>query len=229
MALFGVIGLGQLGSAVATSLAKHGGEVIAIDSDAARVEAIKDDVTRALCMDATEEKTLRAAGVADCDTVVLALGEHQLEEAVLAVMILRDLGVGRIISRAGSDVRAKVLEKVGVSRVVFPERQIGMAIARQILTPALHEMVPISAGHSLVEIDVSADMQGRTLAQLHLRRAHGLNVVAIRRRREVARDDGSVEVREELDSAPGPESKLTSGDILVVVGADERIRAFGER
>ncbi|MEK7703728.1 MAG: TrkA family potassium uptake protein, partial [Myxococcota bacterium] len=125
MTTFAVIGLGQLGASVATQLAERGAEVIAIDSDPMRVEQIKDQVARAMSLDATDEKALRAAGVADCDTVILALGEAQLEEAVLITMALRELGVGRIVSRASSDIQARLLLRLGVTRVVFPERQIG--------------------------------------------------------------------------------------------------------
>ncbi len=226
MSTYAVIGLGRLGAAVATYLAEQGAEVIAIDSDPVRVDALKEDVTRAMCLDATDERSLRAAGVAECAVVVLALGENQLEQAVLATMLLRELGVGRIIARVATDVQAKVLDRLGVSRVVYPERQIGIQVARQILSPSVHEMIPISEGTSLAEVDVPARFAGKTLVDLQLRREWGLNAVAIRRRREEVQDDGGVRVVEELDNLPGPETTLGAGDVLLVVGPDERIRRF---
>src|SRR5687767_12759035 len=107
MSTYAVIGLGRLGAAIATYLAENGAEVIAVDQEPARVDAIKDQVTRAICFDATDERALRASGVQDCAVVVLALGEDQLEQSVLTTMLLRDLGVGRIIARAATDVQAK--------------------------------------------------------------------------------------------------------------------------
>jgi trk system potassium uptake protein TrkA len=158
--------------------------------------------------------------------VVLALGEERLEQAVLATMLLRDLGVGRIIARAATDVQAKVLDRLGVSRVIFPERQIGVQVARQILSPSVREMMPIAAGTSLAEVGVPVAFVGKTLGALQLRRDFRLNAVAVRRRREVVQDDGHVEAVEEVDNLPGPDTKLLAGDVLLVVGADESIRAF---
>ncbi len=229
MATHAVIGLGQLGSAVATYLAEQGEEVIAVDTNEARVEALKDRVARALCMDATDAKALRAAGFADCATVMVALGEDQLGQMVLTIMELRDLGVGRIICRAAGDVQARVLERLGVSRVVFPERQMGIQIARQILAPSVHDLVPISGQACMAEVEVPPAMANKTLGDLALRRAHGLNVVALRRRKQTIRDDGTTSVNELVESVIGPETKVNAGDVLVVVGSDESVRSFSER
>ncbi|MBI5510747.1 MAG: TrkA family potassium uptake protein [Deltaproteobacteria bacterium] len=225
MALYAVIGLGQLGAAVATNLA-NGGEVIAIDTNAARVDAVKDHVARALCLDATDERALRASGISDASTVVLALGENQLEEAVLATMLLRDLGVGRIIARAGTDVQAKVLERLGVSKVIFPERQIGTQIARQILMPSVREIVPLADDASLAEVEAPEGFIGRSLAELKLRTEFGVNAVAVRRQVEAVQDDGTVKQADRVVSNVGPETILEKGDVLVVVGSDDAVRAL---
>lgn len=228
MALYAVIGLGRLGAAIATHLWEQGAEVIGVDVLPARVDALKDQLSKAVCIDATDERALRAVGLAECSVVVLALGEDQLEQAVLATMLLRELGVGRIIARAATDVQAKVLDRLGVSRVIFPERQFGLQVARQILTPTVQEMIPLAKGTSLAEVEVPARHVGKTLEDLRLRRDFGLNAVALRRRREIIHDDGTVRQEEEVDSLPGPETRLGSGDVLLVVGADERIRGFAD-
>ena len=226
MALYAVIGLGQLGAAVATQLNEGGGEVIAIDRDGARVDAIKDKVARAVSLDATDERALRASGITDAVTVVLALGENQLEEAVLATMLLRDLGVGRIIARAGTDVQAKVLQRIGVSKVIFPERQIGHQLARQILMPSVREVVPLADGASLAEIEVPPSWVGKNLAELKLRAMYGVNAVALRRRREVVADDGTARDVDAVVSNVGPETVIEKGDVLVLVGTDEAVRTL---
>ena len=225
---YGVIGLGQLGAAVAAELAKKGADVIAIDSDPGRVEAIKDQVGHAIALDATEEKALIAAGVGDCETVVLALGEGQLEEAVLTTMALREIGVGRIISRASSPTQARALERLGVSKVIFPERSVGEQLARQILLPSLRDIVPLGPDQVVAEVDVPEPQLGRTLAEADLRRRWALNVIAIRRREAHVEDDGSVVYEDVVDAVPGPDTRLKAGDSLVVVGRDEAIRAFSE-
>jgi trk system potassium uptake protein len=226
MALYAVIGLGQLGAAVATQLTEGGGEVIAIDRDSARVDAIKDKVARALCLDATDERALRACGVANATTVVLALGENQLEDAVLATMLLRDLGVGRIIARAGTDVQSKVLLRIGVSKVIFPERQIGHQLARQILMPSVREVVPLAEDASLGEIEVPRSFVGKNLAELKLRAEYGVNAVAVRRKHEVVADDGTAQETETVISNVGPETVVEKGDVLVVVGTDQAVRGI---
>ncbi len=229
MQAYAVIGLGQLGAAVARYLAERGCDVIAIDRDMGRVEALKDCVARALCMDATNENALREAGVVECSAVVLALGEDQLEEAVLTTMLLRHLGVGHITSRAATDVQGMVLERLGVSRVVFPERNIGEQIARQIMSPGVQELLPLGEGAAVGEVAVSEAFWGRTLAELQLRREFGLNVVAIKRLVEGVSDSGELEERWEVDNGPGPDSRLGKGDLLVVVGPDDLIAKFAER
>ena len=228
MKTFAVIGLGQLGIAVAEYLSANGAEVIAIDRKMESVEAIKDVVARALCMDATSEKALREAGVVECQCVVLALGEGQLEEAVLTTMLLRQLGVGRIISRAATDVQGRVLETLGVSRVVFPERQIGVQIARRLLSPSVHELVPLTEGTSMAEVSIPDKLWGKSLAEIQLRREFGVNAVAIKTPVETAADDGAIELNWEIDSMPGPDSRLGKGDILVIVGPDDGIAQFME-
>ena len=228
MAITAVIGLGQLGEAVATYLSERGMEVIAIDTDLDRVEAIKNRVVRALCLDATNERALRAAGVAEADTVVLALGEKQLEQAVLATMLLRELGVGKIISRAATEVQAKVLERLGVTQVVFPERQVGRQIARQILSPNVRDIIPLSDGTSVAEVTVAANLAGTTIGQANIRSRFGLNVVAVRRPAERTSDDGTIETAWTTDNTPGPSTELRAGDVLVVVGSDDRIRQWAK-
>jgi trk system potassium uptake protein TrkA len=229
MPLCAVVGLGQLGSSVATTLAHARAEVIAIDRNLERVEAIQDRVARALCLDITSERAVRAAGVGEADAVVLALGEGQLEEAVLATMILRDLGVGEILSRAATDVQGRVLERVGVTRVLFPERQMGQQIARQILVPAVREMIPLSAGNAVAEVEIRALLAGQTIGDAGIRAAFGVNVVAVHHRHESARDDGTLTTAWDIESSPGPATKIHLGDVLVVVGADARISEFANR
>ncbi len=228
MQLVAVIGLGQFGTAIALHLAQHGAEVIAIDRQMEPVDAIKDQVARALCMDATEERALRAAGVGEASTVVLALGENELEQAVLTTMLVRDLGAGRIISRAASPVQGKVLERLGVSRVLFPEKQIGQQVARQILSPTVVDLVPLSPGTSVAEIKVPTVLVGRSIGEAGIRKTYGLNIVAIRHYQRRVKDDGATFDHWDVDNLPGPDTPMRAGDILVVVGADEKLAALAE-
>lgn len=228
MQLVAVIGLGQFGRAVAIHLADHGAEVIAIDRKMEAVDAIKDRVARALCIDATDERALRAAGVAEVATVVLALGENELEQAVLTTMLVRALGAGRIISRAASSVQGKALERLGVSKVIFPEKQIGQQVARQIISPSVIDLVPISEGTSVAEIKVPVALVGRSIGEAGIRRIFSVNVVAIRQLNKRARDDGGVVDEWHVNNLPGPDTLMAAGDILLVVGADDKLAAMAE-
>ena len=226
MVSYGVIGLGQLGHAVAVALAKRGAEVVAVDLDMERVEAIKERVTRALCLDATDDRALKASGMGEADTVILALGEEHLEQAVLTTMILREFGVGTIVSRAATTLQGKVLERVGVTEVVYPEREMGILLARKILNPSVRELVPLSKGTSLAEVAIRPEMVGISLAEANLRQEYGLNVVALRRPIDSVADDQTPARRWDVDSTPGPDTLMRSGDILVVVGTDDAIREW---
>jgi trk system potassium uptake protein TrkA len=222
MKQFAVIGLGTFGAHVARTLTERGAEVLAIDKDAARVEAIKDDVTQALCLDANNEEALSRSGVLDVDAVVVAMGEH-MESAILTTAILKRLGAGQIVARAASDLYAQILGDVGADRTVLIEEQMAEQVAKTLIAPNLLELITLTSGHSLVEMKPRRDMVGRKLGELDIRRKYRVNIIAVKKRVPVVNDDGETTYTERTNDVPGPDDRIEQDDVLVLVGLDEDI------
>ena len=227
MKQFAVIGLGTFGQRVARTLMQKGSEVVAVDKDAAKVEALKDDVTRAICLDATDEDTLAHSGVLDLDAVVVAMGEH-MEEAILITALLKRLGAGYIVARAASELYAQILRDVGADRTVLIEEQMADQVAKTMVAPDIIDQLQLSTGHSLVEMKPLRDMVGKKLGELDVRRKYQVNIIAIKKRIPVINEDGESTFDEKTNDVPGPDDRIEAGDVLVVVGANEELERFAE-
>ena len=227
MKQFAVIGLGTFGQRIARALMQKGSEVVAIDRDAAKVEAVKDDVTRAVCLDATNEEPLARSGVLDLDAVVVAMGEH-MEEAILTTALLRRLGAGYIVARAASALYAQILRDVGADRTVLIEEQMADQVAKTMVAPDVVDQLQLSSGHSLVEMKPLREMVGKKLGELDIRRSYQVNIIAIKKRVPVIDEDGESTFKETTNDVPGPDDRIEAGDILVVVGADEELERFAQ-
>lgn len=223
MKVFVVIGLGQFGKHVALSLQDGGGEVLAIDQDERRVESIKDDVHQAVCMNATDLEALRAVGAAKAQTAVVAVGENDLEAGVVACAALSDLGVAHIIVRAANELQARILERVGATEVVYPERQMGEHIARSILMSGVIEQVTLSTGQMVAQVRMRRDLVGRTLKDAQLRQRFSINVIGIQRKHQYVDDNGVNQWEETLDGNPNPDEVIQEDDVVIVVGSQAQI------
>lgn len=175
-----VLGLGRFGSSLAKKLCELGQEVLAIDSDAELVNAIAPHVTQAMQLDATDEALLSGLGVQNFDAAIVSIGQNT-RDSILVCVLLKEMGVPCLIAKANDDLHAKVLRKIGVDRVVFPERDMGARLARSILTPNVLELMDLSDDYQIVEIRVPQPWVGNTLLGVNVRRRYGLNVLAIHR------------------------------------------------
>jgi trk system potassium uptake protein TrkA len=213
MQTFAVIGLGRFGSRLAASLAASGNEVIAIDRDVSIVEEIRDKVTVAIALDATDEQALRGHGIDKVDAVIVGIGNN-FEATTLATVLLKQMGVKLVIARAASRVAGRVLSRVGADEVVNPEDESADRWAQRLLNPQFLNQIEFHEGHSIVEVHAPKVWVGQSLAELDLRNRHHLHVVALRRKPE----GGSGPERIELPSAQDP---LRASDVLVLMGKDE--------
>jgi trk system potassium uptake protein TrkA len=227
MKQFAVIGLGSFGQRVARTLMQKGSEVVAIDKDATKVEAVKDDVTRAICLDATDEETLAHSGVLDLDAVVVAMGEH-MEQAILTTALLKRLGAGYIVARAASELYGQILRDVGADRTVLIEEQMADQVAKTMVAPDIIDQLQLSTGHSLVEMKPLRDMLGRKLGELDVRRRYKVNIIAIKKRIPVINEEGESTFEERTNDVPGPDDRIEAGDVLVVVGANAELERFAQ-
>jgi trk system potassium uptake protein len=215
---FAVIGLGRFGSAMATTLAELGQDVIGVDGDAERVRQLADTVTQAVELDATDERALRSVGIQDVDVAVVSIGEN-IESSLLVVMQLHELGVKTIVAKAVTPLHGRILEKLGVSRVIFPEREMAVRIAHGLVMPNVIDYIELSRDFSIVEVPAPDVFVGRTLKQLELRPKYGLTLIAIKRR--PAR--GAAEV---TNVAPSAEETIRADDVLSLLGSNERLAAL---
>ncbi|RKY72532.1 MAG: TrkA family potassium uptake protein [Candidatus Latescibacterota bacterium] len=224
---FAVIGLGQFGFKVATTLAAKGAEVLAVDSNPDVIEQIKDQVTQAICLDSTDERALRSLGLQDMDAVVMAIGEG-IEASILTTALLKRLRVKRIIARATSQIHGLVLKEVGAEKVVYPEDQMGEQLAKSLLAPHVVEQITLQTGHSLAQIRPRKEFISKTIRELDFRARFGLNIIAIHKKIPIVTETGESSFKVQVNDLPTPEDRIEENDLLVVIGPDEKIQRLAE-
>ena len=222
MKQFAVIGLGKFGMKVALTLSEKGGQVLAVDEDIRKVEEAKDHVAQAVCLDSTDEDAMRAAGLEDVDAAIVGAGEN-LELSIIATAILKKLGVPNIVARAVSDLHAQILERVGATRVIMVEEQMGEQVARSIIAPEIHEQFALATGHSLAEVVPRAEFIGQTIGKINFRQQYGVNIIAIQKRIPIVTPEGKNSFQILINDLPKPSDVIEDNDVLVVVGSDENI------
>jgi trk system potassium uptake protein TrkA len=221
--LFVVIGLGQFGRHTATTLYAGGGDVIAIDADEARVELIKDEVGQAICANAADLDSLRTLGVDKADAAIIALGEDDLEASIVCCAALSDLGVGRIIVRSASELHGRILSRVGASRVIYPEKQMGEQLAKSLIATGLVDQVMLSTGQMVAHVRPRYDLVGKSLRESQLRERYKVAVIGIEKPKRTIDDRGDVQEHLVLIPVPELDSIISEDDILVIVGNESQI------
>lgn len=216
---YAVIGLGRFGSAVATTLAELGEEVIGIDSNEERVRALADVIAMAVQLEASDIKALREVGVQDVDTAVISIGEN-IEASLLVVMQVKELGVEKVIAKAVTPLHGRILQKLGVTRVIYPEREMAIRVAHSLVVPNVLDYIEVSKDFSIVEIAAPAQFVGHSLKELELRPRYGLTLIAIKRK-------GSGSMGEITIVAPTADERIEEGDLLSLLGATERLGQIG--
>ncbi|MDQ7786300.1 MAG: TrkA family potassium uptake protein [Thermodesulfovibrionales bacterium] len=219
---FAVIGLGRFGFNIAKTLAKNGAEVLAIDIDEDRVKKVSDFVSHAVQLNAIDDKALSDVGVQNVDTAIVSIGEN-IEASILVVMILKEMGIRSIIAKAVTSLHGKVLENLGVKRIIFPERDMAVRVAHSLTHPNVLEQLDLSDEYSIVEIPTPSYLIGKTLTESQLRSRYGVNLIAIKRK--VTTQKGIV--KELWNVNPLPTDVIKESDILVLVGLNEDIDKIG--
>ena len=222
---FGVIGLGTFGSNVAKELAAREFPVLAIDHKEEVVNRISSFVTQAIVADATDDIALKDAGIADCDTVIISMGED-VETSILATLIAKDLGVPNVIVKCTSMWHSKIAVKIGADKVIYPELEMAKKLAESMASPNILEQIEFSKDYNLVEIMAPESLWKKTIRESNIRNKFGVNIIAIKRNVPFINDDGQSDIKEETNIAPGPDDEIMENDILVVVGKDEQLKKF---
>lgn len=175
---YAVFGLGRYGRAVAKELVENGAEVLAVDIDENLVNDAIGEIPYCKCADITDEEVIRQLGIANVDVVIIAMATN-LEASVMATMLSKEAGVKTVIVKCSSEMNCKILSKVGADRVVFPESESGIRLAKNLLSNGFIDLVELSKDVSMVELDVRPEWEGKNLIELNLRRKYSINVVAV--------------------------------------------------
>ena len=200
-----VLGLGVFGSTVAKTLSDYNYEVIALDNDMKCVDRLADIVTQSAQCDITDIEQLRSAGVADCDVAIVGMGNH-LEETVLAIINLKELGVPYIIVKAKNKRYAQIFLTVGADKIVRPEKDMGVMVAKSLLNNNIIDMIDIDDEYSMVEVHAPHKWVGKSLIDLDARRKYGINVIGVRKQGEP-----------KLNISPEAEYIIEENDHLMVI------------
>ncbi len=211
---FGIIGLSSFGHYLALELAKAGHDVVVVDNDEEKVEAVKDYVAKAVIADASDRKTLQGLGLKRCDAVVVSLGTS-IAVSILVTLYLKEIGIKHIMVKAINPDQGKIVELIGANEVVYPERDMALRVANKLRFPNVIEQMTIGDRMQFVEIVVPDRFVGKTLKQLDLRKQYQVQVVLLR-----------AAGTEKTTLLPTGDRALQKGEILIILGETNAIERF---
>ncbi len=206
---FLILGLGSFGNSVAKTICDLGHEALAVDSDADKVERATEFVTQAVQANITDEATLKSMGIRNFDACVVAVGED-LKASILVCMMLKELEAKQIIAKANDNIHAKVLRQLGVDRVVFPERDTGIRVAKSMVSNNVLDLMELHDDFRIAEIHVPEEWCGKSIVEIDVRKKYKINVLAINRE-----DDFIV--------SPLPSTIFKKNDNILVLGKTDDV------
>ena len=200
---YAVFGLGRYGTAVAKELVKNGAEVLAVDIDEEKVNSVVGELPYCKCADVTDLDVLRQLGVANIDVVIIAMANN-LEASVMTTMLCKELGVKTVIAKCASEMNCRILSRVGADKVIFPENESGIRLAKNLLSDGFMDIIELSSDVSMVELDIRPEWVGKNLMELNLRKRYSINVVALIKDKKIS-------------TMIDPEKKLDQSMKLIVI------------
>lgn len=207
---FVIIGCGRFGTSVAKKLNELGCEVMAVDRSEETIQSIADEVTFAVQADATDENAIKALGIRNFDVAVVTIG-GDIQASIMVTLMVKELGIKHIVAKAQNEMHAKVLYRIGADRVVFPEREMGVRVAKNLVSNKILDYIELSPDYTIVEVRPLKGWIGKSLLELNIRAKFGINVIAIKN------SDGiNINVR--------PNETINPLDVLVVIGHNDDIK-----
>lgn len=221
MKQFVVIGLGSFGETIAKALYDLGCQVLAIDFNKERVQAVKDEVSQAVVMDVRDREAISSLPIQSSDLAVISLGD-EMEVSILVTLYLREMGLTNIMVKAVSEDHGKILKLIGASEIIFPEKQMALRLAERLAHPSVLDFITLAEGFSMAELLPLESFYGKNLIQLDIRRRYNLEIIAVKH--TVMEKDGSK--TEKIKSIPSADYVIERGDILLIIGEDTFIEKY---
>ena len=207
---FVAIGCGRFGSSVALKLMELGNEVMVVDKNEETIQNIADKVTYAVQADATDENTIKSLGIRNFDVAIISIGAD-IQSSILVTLMAKELGVKYVVAKAQNELHGKVLYKIGADRVVFPEREMGIRIAKNLVSDNILDYIELAPDYSIMEVVALPEWLGKSLKEINMRSTFGINVMAIKHGLDI-------------NIAVGPDDLIKEGDVLVVIGHNEDLK-----
>lgn len=205
-----VIGCGRFGASVAKTLCKLGYDVLAIDKDPEKIQEIAEFVTHAVQADAIDENALRAVGIRNFDVAVVTIGSD-VQASIMGTLLAKELGVKKVIAKAQNELHGKVLYKIGAHKVIFPERDMGIRVAHNLVSSNILDVIEFAPDYSIIEVIAQDDWTEKSLRELQLPNNYGVSVMAIK-------------TGEDLNISPYAEDIIKKGDTLIVIGDNASLK-----
>lgn len=215
MRQFVVIGCGRFGESVAKTLYKLGYDVLAVDKDINLIQDISEHVTHAIQADAEDENSLRALGIRNFDVAVITIGSN-IQASIMATLIVKELGVKKVIAKAQSEIHGKVLYKIGADKVVFPERDMGVRVAHNIISSNILDVIELMPDYSIIEVVALQEWENKALFELKLPNKMGVSVMAIKS-------------GDKINISPYADDIIKAGDVVVLLGHNDNLRKIEQK
>lgn len=209
-----VIGCGRFGQSVAIKLTELGCEVMVVDDNEDIIQNIASKVTYAVQADATDENAIKALGIRNFDVAIVTIGSN-IQSSILVTLLVKELGVKNIVAKAQNPSHAKVLYKIGANRVVFPEKEMGIKIAKNLVSGNILEFIDLAPDYSIMEIGMKSEWIGKNLIEIEMRKNYQISVIALKRGNEI-------------DINVGADKTLLKDDVLIVIGHNEDLKRASE-
>lgn len=212
---YAVFGLGSFGESVAVALQELGCEVVVVDNHMERIEDISPYVSYAVQADIEDPEVIRSLGTRNLDGVVVAVADD-MEASIMATLVSKEIGVPYVLAKAKNELHAKVLKKIGADSIIFPEKEIGQSVARNLVSGEFVDWISLSPDYSITEIQVPEKWIGKSLSEIDVRRTKDVNVVGVR-------------IGEKIQVTIDPEEPLQKEMMLIMIGSNEALEKFGEK
>lgn len=212
MKRFAIIGLGNFGFHMAKALFEDGNEVVAIDADKARVQAVDPHATEAIVLDATDKEALRSLGLETMDGVIVSTGTR-ISTSILICLFLQEIGVKKILAKAQDEDHGKILRRVGATEIIHPERDMAVRVSKSLSRPNVLDFIPLTAEYDLLQVGPPTEFVGKNLKELNLRAEYNVHIIAIKE-----------QAPENLILVPPADFVIKKSDILIMLGKSQDIR-----